>query len=187
MNRQHRPLVLLTIAIFSLSVSLADAAERVGAEDSVFFSNRFIVPRPLMQAIASSDPVVLLIDDGDWTATADAVAETGGDYQPPEDLDEILRGENALVLLDGLGGIALLRFHQRLERETVDLDAPLHDLELLVAVPGAALDFALVTTQRRNVADTTLEVVGELASDWMDKAQAFAGTATTGPAPRGPR
>ncbi|MAG32626.1 MAG: ATPase [Deltaproteobacteria bacterium] len=47
------------------SQSLSDAAERVGAEDSVFFSNRFIVPRPLMQAITSEEPVLLLIDEVD--------------------------------------------------------------------------------------------------------------------------
>ncbi|MCR9093652.1 MAG: MoxR family ATPase [bacterium] len=45
--------------------NLTEAAERVGAEDSVFFSNRFIVPRPLMQAITSDDPVLLLIDEVD--------------------------------------------------------------------------------------------------------------------------
>jgi len=47
------------------STSLADAAERVGREDSVFFSNRFIVPRPLMQAITSEKPTLLLIDEVD--------------------------------------------------------------------------------------------------------------------------
>jgi len=47
------------------SESLADAAERVGAEDSVFFSERFIVPRPLMQAITSEKPALLLIDEVD--------------------------------------------------------------------------------------------------------------------------
>jgi len=47
------------------SSSLSDAAERVGAEDSVFFSNRFIVPRPLMQAISSEKPALLLIDEVD--------------------------------------------------------------------------------------------------------------------------
>lgn len=47
------------------SSSLSDAAERVGAEDSVFFSNRFIVPRPLMQAITSEQPTLLLIDEVD--------------------------------------------------------------------------------------------------------------------------
>ena len=47
------------------SASLTDAAERVGAEDSVFFSNRFIVPRPLMQAITSEKPTLLLVDEVD--------------------------------------------------------------------------------------------------------------------------
>jgi MoxR-like ATPase len=45
--------------------SLTEAADRVGAEDSVFFSNRFIVPRPLMQAISADEPVLLLIDEVD--------------------------------------------------------------------------------------------------------------------------
>jgi len=47
------------------SQTLADAAERVGKEDSVFFSSRFIVPRPLMQAITSETPTLLLIDEVD--------------------------------------------------------------------------------------------------------------------------
>jgi MoxR-like ATPase len=47
------------------SQTLADAAERVGKEDSVFFSSRFIVPRPLMQAITSETPALLLIDEVD--------------------------------------------------------------------------------------------------------------------------
>ena len=47
------------------AANLADAADRVGEEDSVFFSERFIVPRPLMQAITSGDPTLLLIDEVD--------------------------------------------------------------------------------------------------------------------------
>jgi len=45
--------------------SLRDAAERVGREDSVFFSERFIVPRPLLRAITSEEPVLLLVDEVD--------------------------------------------------------------------------------------------------------------------------
>jgi MoxR-like ATPase len=45
--------------------SLRDAAERVGKEDSVFFSYNFIVPRPLLTAITSDEPVLLLIDEVD--------------------------------------------------------------------------------------------------------------------------
>ncbi len=42
-----------------------EAADRVAAEDSVFFSERFIVPRPLMRAITSEKPTLLLIDEVD--------------------------------------------------------------------------------------------------------------------------
>lgn len=52
------------------------------------------------------------------------------------------------------------------------------------AVIGSALDFCLVVTQRRNVEDTELVTTGDAARDWMHKAQAFAGPATDGPAPR---
>lgn len=49
-------------------------------------------------------------------------------------------------------------------------------------VSGTALDFCLVVTQRRNLADTDLEVTGELAREWLTIAQAFAGPATDPPA-----
>ncbi len=51
-------------------------------------------------------------------------------------------------------------------------------------VRGPAEDFCLVVTQRRHVDDTALETTGGAARDWMEKAQAFAGAATDGPAPR---
>jgi MoxR-like ATPase len=44
---------------------LAQAVERIAAEDEVFFSEKFILPRPLMRAITSDQPVVLLIDEID--------------------------------------------------------------------------------------------------------------------------
>ncbi len=52
------------------------------------------------------------------------------------------------------------------------------------SVVGPALDFCLVTTQRRHVDDTELVVTGDSARDWMEKAQLFAGPASDGPAPR---
>ena len=54
-------------------------------------------------------------------------------------------------------------------------------------ITGSALDFCLVVTQRRHPSDTDLVVTGEAAHDWMSKAQAFAGGATSGPSPRGAR
>ena len=40
---------------------------------------------------------------------------------------------------------------------------------------GDAVEFAQVVTQTRNIADTSLTVVGHSASDWMSNAQCFAG------------
>lgn len=48
-------------------------------------------------------------------------------------------------------------------------------------VIGSAVDFCLVVTQRRHVADTSLVVSGEAALEWMHYAQAFAGGASNGP------
>jgi uncharacterized protein (TIGR03084 family) len=50
-------------------------------------------------------------------------------------------------------------------------------------ITGCAVDFCRVVTQVRNVADTSLEVVGPVATDWMSKAQCFAGGAASPPAP----
>lgn len=50
-------------------------------------------------------------------------------------------------------------------------------------VSGTALDFCLVVTQRRHLADTALIVSGRTARAWMDVAQAFAGPAGPGRRP----
>jgi len=50
-------------------------------------------------------------------------------------------------------------------------------------VKGDASEFCHVVTQGRNVADTALEVVGEVANQWMAIAQCFAGGAVDPPAP----
>jgi uncharacterized protein (TIGR03084 family) len=50
-------------------------------------------------------------------------------------------------------------------------------------VKGTALDFCLVVTQRRNVADTGLEVKGDAAANWMAMAQVFAGPPEEPPGP----
>lgn len=45
--------------------SLAEAADRVAAEEDVFFSERFLLSRPLLRAIKSEKPALLLIDEID--------------------------------------------------------------------------------------------------------------------------
>ncbi|MFC6063325.1 AAA family ATPase [Streptomyces ochraceiscleroticus] len=44
---------------------LATAVHRIGEQDSVFFSDRFLAPRPLLDAIRGEQPAVLLIDEVD--------------------------------------------------------------------------------------------------------------------------
>ncbi len=51
--------------VMSGAKTLRDAAERVGREDSVFFSEHFIVARPLLRAITSDKPSLLMIDEVD--------------------------------------------------------------------------------------------------------------------------
>ncbi len=45
--------------------SLREAAERIGEQDDVFFSERFIVARPLLNAITADERQLLLIDEVD--------------------------------------------------------------------------------------------------------------------------
>lgn len=45
--------------------SLRDAADRLAAEEDVFFSERFLLARPLLKAVLSDVPVLLLIDEID--------------------------------------------------------------------------------------------------------------------------
>src|SRR5262245_31066508 len=49
--------------------SLSEAVDRIASEDDVFFSDRFLLPRPLLRAITSPIPVVLLIDEIDKSDT----------------------------------------------------------------------------------------------------------------------
>lgn len=45
--------------------TLQQAVDRIAKQDGVFFSDRFLLPRPLLRAILSDKPSVLLIDEVD--------------------------------------------------------------------------------------------------------------------------
>lgn len=51
--------------ILSDAASLREAADRLGEEEDVFFSERFLLPRPLLRAINNDNPTVLLVDEID--------------------------------------------------------------------------------------------------------------------------
>jgi MoxR-like ATPase len=44
---------------------LAEAADAISAEGNVFFSERFLLPRPILRAISSESPAFLLVDEID--------------------------------------------------------------------------------------------------------------------------
>ncbi|MFP4532858.1 MAG: AAA family ATPase [Desulfobacterales bacterium] len=45
--------------------SIAEAVDRIAEQEDAFFSDRFLLARPLLQAITAEHPVVLLIDEVD--------------------------------------------------------------------------------------------------------------------------
>ncbi|MDX1448725.1 MAG: TIGR03084 family metal-binding protein [Acidimicrobiia bacterium] len=75
------------------------------------------------------------------------------------------------------------------ERVRVTLTAPSGNVrtwneDASDSVTGPVEDFCLVVAQRRHVADTALEVDGEVAHQWMRHAQVFAGPPGPGRQPR---
>jgi MoxR-like ATPase len=51
--------------VLSDAATLGEAADRLSDEEDIFFSDRFLLERPLLRAINSPEPVVLLIDEID--------------------------------------------------------------------------------------------------------------------------
>jgi MoxR-like ATPase len=51
--------------LLSGAETLSQAADRLAGEEDVFFSDRFLLPRPLLRAIRAEKPVLLLIDEID--------------------------------------------------------------------------------------------------------------------------
>ncbi len=51
--------------LISASSSISEAVNKIAEQENAFFSERFLLARPLLQAITSDEPVVLLIDEID--------------------------------------------------------------------------------------------------------------------------
>jgi len=45
--------------------TLAEAVERLGESESVFFSERFLLPRPILRVLLADEPMLLLVDEID--------------------------------------------------------------------------------------------------------------------------
>ena len=133
--------------LLSGTTSLTQAADKLAEEDDVFFSQRFLLPRPLLQAIVSDTPVTLLIDEID---RADAefeafLLEVLSDFQVsvPE-LGTLQARHQPLVLLTSNNTREL---SEALKRRCVYLyiDYPTLDAELRVVrlkVPDLAPNLA---------------------------------------------
>ena len=47
------------------AATLGEAADRIAASDAVFFSERFLLPRPVLRALLAPQPALLLVDEVD--------------------------------------------------------------------------------------------------------------------------
>lgn len=133
--------------IMAEATTLREAADRIAAEEEVFFSERFLLPRPLLAALTSQEPVVLLIDEID---RADAefeafLLEVLSDFQVsvPE-LGTIRARHQPMVLLTSNNTREL---SEALKRRCLYLflDYPTPETELRIVrmkVPGLAPELA---------------------------------------------
>jgi MoxR-like ATPase len=117
------------------TMSLPDAVSKIAGQDDAFFSYRFLSPRPLLSAIQSETPVVLLIDEIDKAEPEFEafLLEVLSDFQVsvPE-LGTVkarhvplvvLTSNNARELSDGLKRRCLHLF--------IDFPAPAEELEII--------------------------------------------------------
>jgi MoxR-like ATPase len=145
--------------ILADSGTLTAAADRLAKEEDVFFSDRFLLARPLLQAITSEEPVVLLIDEID---RADAEFEAFllevlsdfqvsipevGTIQAKHKPDVLLTSNNTRELSEALKRRCLYLF----------VDYPTHDSELNIVRMR-------VPELREKLAKQAVEVVQSLRS-----------------------
>ncbi|WP_420821613.1 AAA family ATPase [Pseudonocardia acidicola] len=123
---------------------LTTAVDRIGAQESVFFSERFLAPRPLLEAIRSPQPVVLLIDEVDRAdeALEAVLLETLGEFQisVPE-VGTFTAEQRPYVLLTS--------------NNTRDLAAALKRrcLHLFLDYPSAGRELEIVKSKKTGLAD----------------------------------
>lgn len=153
--------------------ALAEAAEHLGEGDRIPWygptmgAKSFLTAR-LMEA---------------WAHGHDVVEALGADRPPTDRLRHIVRlGFITRGWTYVNRGEPMPPEHVRLELRAPSGDEWRHgEAHASDLVRGPALDFCLVVTQRLNVDHTGLDVIGDAARDWLNKAQVFAGPPTDGP------
>jgi len=123
--------------------SLRDAVQRIAHEDDVFFSDQFLLPRPLLRAITSPAPCVLLIDEIDKSdAEFEAfLLEILSDFQVsvPE-LGTLQARHRPIVVLTSNNAREMSdALKRRCLHLYVDFPDKAHELEIVrLKVPGAS-------------------------------------------------
>jgi MoxR-like ATPase len=121
---------------------LRDAVERIAKEDDVFFSDRFLLPRPLMRALISPEPVVLLIDEVDKSDTEFEafLLEILSDFQVSVPELGTLKGKHVpLVVLTSNNSREMSdALKRRCLHLYIDFPDPQREMEIIrLKVPGA--------------------------------------------------
>lgn len=191
-----------------------DAAEAAAKGDTQFLLSRWTSARSrLNRALSEGDPS----DRAPWfgppmSLVSMATARLMETWAHGQDIRDAL--EIAPRATPRLRHIAFLGFRTRAYSYSVHgLESPTVDIRVELTLPGvaaegeggadgelrfgpadaeqrvtgSALDFCLLVTKRRHIADLDLEVVGEQAREWLSLAQAFAGPPGTGRQPRAER
>jgi len=120
--------------ILTTAETLTAAADRLAQEEDVFFSQRFLLARPLLRALTSDEPVVLLIDEidradaefeaflleilSDFQVSIPEVGTVSAKHMP----DVVLTSNNTRELSEALKRRCLYLF----------VDYPSHDSELSI-------------------------------------------------------
>lgn len=153
------------------ATDLDEAVERIGTQESVFFSDRFLAPRPLLEAVRSEEPVVLLIDEIDRAdeALEAVLLELLGEYQVsvPE-LGTFTAVHAPYVILTS--------------NNTRDLAAALKRrcLHLFLDYPAAERELQIVTSKKTGLSDALatqlVEVVRGLRELELRKAPSISET-----------
>ncbi len=132
--------------------SLAEAADRVAEADTAFFSRRFLIERPLLRALTSDAPVVLLVDEIDRADPEfeafllEVLAE--GQVTIPE-LGTIRAKTAPLIVLTSNGTRDMSdALRRRCLHAFVDYPPPSREQAILaLRVPGLAADLAAQLTR----------------------------------------
>lgn len=139
--------------IVGASVRLGDAVDRIAAEDSVFFSERFLSERPLLAAVRSAEPVVLLIDEVD---RADEALEAV--------LLEVLAENQVSVPEIGTYRAQYVPYVVLTSNNTRDLSAALKRrcLHLSLDYPDAERELAIIRSKGTGLPDTAARALVDL-------------------------